>query len=109
MDFLLAWATGPRPESPHAQLSSPQLLKLGAEELKVFYLEAVTGQPGAISGRRAADWFWGETGASRLMDDVENDIGWMGRNLMVSRDQWSRLGIEDRWWKTAGQPSEASD
>ena len=117
VDFLLTWATGPRPESPHAQLSSPQLLKLGAEELKVFYLEAVAGQPGAISGRRAADWFWGETAAARLLvalrevciDAVEPDIRSMGRNLIVPRDQWSRLGIEDRWWKTAGRPSGASD
>ena len=117
VDFLLAWATGPRPESPHAQLSSPQLLKLGAEELKVFYLEAVAARPGAISGRRAADWFWGETAAAHLLvalrevciDAVEPDIRWMGRNLIVPRDQWSRFGIEDRWWKTAGRPSEASD
>lgn len=117
VDFLLTWATGPRPESPHAQLSSPQLLKLAAEELKVFYLEAVAGQPAAISGRRAADWFWGETAAARLLvalrevciDAVEPDIRWMGRNLMVPRDQWSRLGIDDRWWKTTGRPGEASD
>ena len=117
VDFLLAWATGPRPESPHAQLSSPQLLKLGAEELKVFYLEAVAARPGAISGRRAADWFWGETAAAHLLvalrevciDAVEPDIRWMGRNLIVPRDQWSRFGIEDRWWKTVGRPSEASD
>jgi hypothetical protein len=116
-DFLLAWATGSRPESPHARLSPPQLLKLGAEELKVFYLEAVAAQPGAISGRRAADWFWSETAAARLLvalRDVcikaeEPDIRWMGHNLMVPRDQWSRLGIDDRWWKTGGQPGGASD
>ncbi len=111
-DFLLAWATGQEPESPHTQLSSPQLLKLGAEELKVFYLEAVAAQPGVMSGRRAADWFWGETAASRLfvalrevcINAAEPDIRWMGRNLMVPRDQWSRFGIDDRWWKAAGQP-----
>ncbi len=109
-DFLLAWAKGPRPESPHAQLSSPQLLKLGAEELKAFYLEAVAAQPGTMSGRQAADWFWGETAAARLfvalrqvcIDAAEPDIRWMGRNLMVPRDQWSRFGIDDRWWKAAG-------
>lgn len=109
-DFLLAWASGPRPDSPHAQLSSPQLLKLAAEELKVFYLEAVAAQPGSISGRRAADWFWGETAAARLLvalrqvciDADEPNIRWMGRNLMVPRDQWSRFGIDDRWWKADG-------
>lgn len=112
-DFLLAWAMGKRPKSPHAQLSSPQLLKLGAEDLKVFYLEAIAAQPGAMSGRRAADWFWGETAAARLLvalrqaciDAAEPDIQWMGRNLMVPRDQWSRFGIDDRWWKTARPPS----
>lgn len=114
-DFLLAWATGPRPESPHAQLSSPQLLKLGVEELKVFYLEAVAAQPGAMSVRQASDWFWGETAAGRLLvalrqvciNAIEPDIRWMGRNLMVPRDQWSRFGIDDRWWKTAGPPGGA--
>lgn len=111
-DFLLVWATGQRPESPHVHLSSPQLLKLAAEELKVFYLEAVAAQPGAMTGRQAADWFWGETAAARLfvalrhacIDAQEPDIQWMGRNLMVPRDQWSRFGIDDRWWKAVSEP-----
>jgi hypothetical protein len=116
-DFLLAWATGPRPESPHPELSSAQLLKLGVEELKVFYLEGVAARPSAISGRQAADWFWGETAAARLLvalrevciNAIEPDVRWMGHNLMVPRDQWSRLGIDDRWWKIGGHPGGASD
>lgn len=106
-DFLLAWAGEKRPESLRDDLSSPQLLKLAAEELKAFYLEAAAAQPGAMTGRQAADWFWGETEAARLLVALrgvcltapEPDVQWMGHNLMVPREQWSRFAIDDRWWR----------
>lgn len=106
-EFLLAWTGDVRPSSLRADLSSPQLLKLATEELKAFYLEAAAAQPGAIIRRQAADWFWGQTAAARLLLALravclaapEPNVRWIGQNLMVPRAEWSRFGIEDRWWR----------
>jgi hypothetical protein len=105
-DFLLAWTTDQRPASPRDDLSSPQLLKLAAEDLKTFYQEAAAAQPAGMTGRQAADWFWGETAAAQLFVALrttclaapEPDVQWIGHNLLVPREQWSRFGIDDRWW-----------
>jgi hypothetical protein len=105
---LFGWLSEP-PSAPLASGLSPEaLLKLAGEDLKAFYFEAIAGQPRPLSGRQLADWFWGATVAAKLFvalrerclrdaDPVRQQIG---RNLMVPRDQWSRLGITERWWRT---------
>ena len=83
------------------------MLKLAAEDLKAFYFEAVAGQPQPMTGRAAADWFWGETSAAKLfvalrarcIADADPDRQYIGRNLLVPREQWGRFGITDRWWQ----------
>ena len=52
--------------SPVAELSFADAFKLAAEDLKLFYLEAATAQPGA-SSRDLADWFWDSTAAGKLL------------------------------------------
>lgn len=106
-DFLLAWTGEARPDSPRAQITSPELLKLAAEDLKAFYFEAAAAQPAGFTGARAAAWFWGETSAAQLflalrticMAAPEPEVQRMGQNNLVPRDQWSRFGIDDRWWR----------
>jgi hypothetical protein len=108
--FLIGWAEGAAPASPRVDLSPARMLKLAAEELKAFYMEAATAQPGSRPGGQAlADWFWGETSAARLLlklrevclarvpEDAEMEP--LARNYLVPRAQWSRLGIDDRWWR----------
>ena len=105
--YLAQWQADPPPASPHADQSSEALLKLAAEDLKVFYFEALAGQPAPMSGRRAADWFWGETSAAKLfaalrercIADSNPGRQLIGRNLLVPREQWSRFGITERWWR----------
>ena len=83
------------------------MLKLAAEDLKAFYFEAVAGQPQPMTGRAAADWFWGETSAAKLfvalrercIADTDPARQLIGRNLLAPREQWGRLGITDRWWQ----------
>lgn len=103
---LFGWLSDP-PVVPQVAGRSPDdLLKLAAEDLKVFYFEAIAGQPQPVDGRQLADWFWGETAAAKLflalrercMEDPAPARQWIGQNLMVPRDQWSRFGITARWW-----------
>lgn len=106
--YLVQWQADPRPESPHANQTPEALLKLAAEDLKVFYFEALAGQPPPMSGRAAADWFWGETSAAKLfvalrercIADSNPERQLIGRNLLVPREQWSRFGITERWWRS---------
>jgi len=97
------------PAVPGSKDLSPEaLVKLAAEDLKVFYFEAVSAQPqpNPLSARQLADWFWGETSAARFfvalrehfLAEEQPSRKLIGQNLMVPREQWSRFGIKDRWW-----------
>jgi hypothetical protein len=104
--LLSGWVSEAGP-SPSADGRSPEaMLKLAAEDLKVFYFEAAAGQPQPLGSRQMADWFWGETTAAkvfvalreRCISDPDPTRQLIGRNLMVPREQWSRFGITERWW-----------
>ena len=106
-EFLSRWMHDMPPPSPRAGSTPEALLKLAAEDLKVFYFEALAGQPEPMSGRQAADWFWGETSAAKLfvalrercIADTDPVRKLIGQNLLVPREQWSRFAITDRWWR----------
>lgn len=49
-------------------------LKLAVEDLKAFYLEAATAQPGPTSSRAAFDWFWNATLAAGLLHRLRDAL-----------------------------------
>jgi len=42
-------------------------LRLACEDLKAYYLEAVSAQPGALAAAQTHAWFWRETAAGRTL------------------------------------------
>lgn len=46
-------------------------LRLAAEDLKAFYTEAGSAQPGAASSEALLQWFWHDTSASRLLRSLQ--------------------------------------
>lgn len=56
--------------NPSTRLSLAESLKCCAEDLKAFYNEAVTSQPGNISSAAAEDWYWGQTLAGQMIRDL---------------------------------------
>jgi len=67
-DFISAFLTGPYPENPNPEFRLPHTLNLAVDDLKAFYTEAVTAQPGPTgSPDQIADWFYGQTAAGRLL------------------------------------------
>jgi hypothetical protein len=72
-DFILGFLGEGIPESPSKDLSLGLALKFAAEDLKAYYLEAVSAQPGpaAPSSEQLADWFWGETTAGKVLFAVK--------------------------------------
>lgn len=59
---------GPGPDEPAPAWA--RNLKLAVEDLRVYYLEAVTSQPGDHPPAAVNDWFWGETQAGALVIEL---------------------------------------
>ena len=55
------------PPSPSEEHSLTDAVKLGTEDLKAFYTEAASAQPGDASGTQLVDWYWGETTAGETV------------------------------------------
>lgn len=68
-DYIIAFLGESIPESPREDLTVGEALKLASEDLKAYYFEAVTAQPGqaAPSSEQLSDWFWGETTAGKVL------------------------------------------
>ena len=68
--FLAAWQRGERPASPRAEVTAEDMLRLASEDLKAYYGEAASAQPGRVAGDALADWFWQETALAGLLHDL---------------------------------------
>jgi hypothetical protein len=59
--FITGFLDGGTPENPDPARPLANNLKLAADDLRSFYQEAVTAQPGSPGGRPVEDWMWNET------------------------------------------------
>lgn len=66
VDLLTGLETRVPDQFPVAGLSPGHGVKLAAEDLKQFYLEAATARPGGTPDQ-IADWFWNQTEAGALL------------------------------------------
>lgn len=58
---------GTTPAAPYATgLTAGTALKRACDDLKVYYYEAVSAQPGNLKARDIEHWFWHETAAARV-------------------------------------------
>ena len=57
----------PPNESPIAERTLAETFKLSVEDLKAFYIEAATAQPGVGTAKEINNWFWDETAAGELL------------------------------------------
>lgn len=73
-DFIYAFVEGKAPENPRKDIELPYTLKLAVEDLKAYYLEGVTAQPGqeGASSKALKDWFWEETTAGKVLLELAN-------------------------------------
>lgn len=98
-EFLASIMDGRTPNNPRPELSLAGLAKLASEDLKAFYQEAVTAQPGGETDSRClTDWFFGQTAAGQVLlrlrkvmaasEDPEMRL--VGQRLMVPASQAAR-------------------
>ena len=96
VDFIAAFLDQP-PVNPRPELSLAEVLKLAAEDLKAFYYEAATAQPGqgGLQPHKLADWFWSGTEAARLLKAVreatkgadDKQLSFIGKYTLVPEAQ----------------------
>ncbi len=71
------------------------MIRLAAEDLKTYYLEAASAQPGGAGPRQLSDWFWRETRAAdtlrrmkiRCRDSDDDALKIVGAMLLVPYNQ----------------------
>lgn len=91
--FLCAFLDGEMPGNPREDIPLGFSLKLAVDDLKAYYTEAVTAQPGQGDPGSGAllDWFWGETTAAKVLlaikdscvESHEPDLQLVGKMLLV--------------------------
>lgn len=78
----------------------PDRLRMACEDIKAYYLEAVSAQPGQPTDSRSlANWFWGETTAAQVINrtreicvaDTSGKLALLGKLLLVPRNQMYRF------------------
>lgn len=89
-DFVIGFLDGGVPGNPREDLPLGLMLKLAADDLKTYYLEAATAQPGesSPSSEAVADWFWQETVAAKVLRAV--------RESCMSSDDRMLRGVGER-------------
>jgi hypothetical protein len=103
--YVAAILDDPMSDSPRDDLSRGEALKLACEDLRAYYLEAVTAQPGHTSIAEREDWFWNETHAGKAFwalkpicqasDDPMMQA--MGNYLLVPRSQLGGVGANPEY------------
>ena len=72
VEFLLEFAQGKLPENPRPGFDLGLVLKAVGEDIKAYYFEAVTAQPGGTrSHRELRAWFWRETAAAEVFKKIK--------------------------------------
>ena len=66
-EFITAFLDGPPPANPRPDVPLYDVLVFACDDLRAYYIEAVTAQPGRATSAELTDWFWRETTAAKVM------------------------------------------
>jgi hypothetical protein len=65
--FLDAWLAGETRQSPLEGVGVVDALRWSAEDLKAFYMEAATAQPGRVDPAELTQWLWSDTSLAEML------------------------------------------
>lgn len=97
--FLASQLSDAPQPSYREDLGLGDAIKLACDEIKAFYYEAATAQPGPSTSAALDEWFWGETTAGKVFLELkavclESDdpvMQALGSFTLVPRSQLKRL------------------
>ena len=86
-------------ENPLPKISLGDVFKIASEDIKAWYMEAATAQPGQATSVEIQNWFWGETTAGAIFLDLNSVFAtsedpllqYMSSSSFVPRNQRFRL------------------
>src|SRR3546814_2151346 len=92
---VASFLSGEPGPNPRPDLPAFAALKLATEDLKAYYMEALSAQPGRKSTRQLVDWFWRETAAARAfvalrdicLKSEDEGMRYLGIRSLVPRSQ----------------------
>jgi hypothetical protein len=87
--FITGFLEGEPPANPRPETPLADMLVFACDDLRAYYLEAVSAQPGRAVGAETVDWFWGETTAARVL--------WALRSLCRDSDDAAMREAMDRF------------
>ena len=98
--YVLAILDDPKTESPRPGLTRGDALKLACEDLRAYYMEAATAQPGGSTADERDEWFWNETAAGKAFLALkpicaasdDKMMRAMGNYILVPRAQLKGVG-----------------
>ncbi len=75
-DFLCSFLSNKQPQNPREDVPFDKELRYTADDLKAYYYEAITAQPGAdkLLGEAIEKWFWEETLAAKVLRAVKDSL-----------------------------------
>jgi len=73
-DFICSFLKGEVPENPRDDIALAYTLNLATDDLKAYYFEAITAQPGqeSPSSESLSDWFYNDTLAGKVLDTLRD-------------------------------------
>ena len=95
-EVVLSFLNGEPTDSPVSDVPVGEGLRLVVDDLKAFYVDAATAQPGEASGSDIQDWFWRETAfgellhklRKKLMARSDEGLAFSGEWLLVPSSHW---------------------
>jgi hypothetical protein len=104
-DFIYAFIRGIEPENPRDDTTLPFTLKLAVEDLKAYYMEGITAQPGQedVSSRALNAWFWDDTTAGKVIIELvkicekspDKDLSDVATHYLAPRDVIQRINEQN--------------
>lgn len=95
-DFLASFVQGDTETNPQAGVSLAMALRMAIEDLKAYYLEAMTAQPGqSTDSATLANWFWSQTATAKMINTIReiclgmsgDEFQILGKFLLIPRNQ----------------------
>ena len=89
--FLIDFIEDPSSPSPRPEMEVGPMLKHTCEDLKAFYSEAASAQPGMSSSLAVENWLWNETVLGKVLwnfreehvDDPDSYIGYLAQRGLI--------------------------
>lgn len=68
--YLTAFIKDEDTAPPRTDIPRERVLKYAIDEMKAYYFEASSAQPGTPSDKELSDWYYGETVAAEILRDI---------------------------------------